>query len=86
MNPQFYACDILCEVATPVRLRILAGMPGTAQDYAVHGAASVMDIERFTDAGDPVRAVRAMNMARRSLKAAADLGRADCADLLARII
>ena len=85
MSPQFYACDILCEVPTPARRAILSGMPGTAQDYAVHGAASVMDIERFTDAGDAVRASRALQMARRALTAAADLGRADCADLLARL-
>ena len=85
MSPQFYACDILCRVATPVRARILAGMPATAQEYAIHGAWSVMAIEHATDRGDAAKAARALQSARRALKAAADLGDAEAAALLGRL-
>lgn len=82
MSPQYHACDILCRVATPVRARILGRMPATAQEYAIHGAWCVMAIEHATDRGDDARAERALQSARRALKAAADLGDIEAADLL----
>ena len=83
MSATIIACDILTTVGTPLRTQILYGMPATARDYAIHGAASIMDVERYRDADDEPRARRAESYARRALRAAADLGHGEAGALLA---
>lgn len=83
MSATLIACDILTTVGTPVRTQVLFAMPATARDYAIHGAASILDVERYRDADDEPRARRAEAYARCALRAAADLGHDGAKALLA---
>ena len=85
MSPTYHALDILCRVGTPRRRQILAGMPATREDYAIHGAWYVNEIEYQTDKGEPAKAARAKAAAKRALKAAADLGDTEAGALLAML-
>lgn len=86
MSPTFHALDILCRVHTRDRRTILARMPATREEYAIHGAYCVTEIERSRDVlQDLARAERAARSARSNLRAAADLGDTGCANLLAMI-